>query len=326
MDKQQILSSITQLSLQNTITKNEVIQAFENGQEKKTNSLTKDMGLSEVLYFIGGFIVFVGIAVLISQNWGSLNSFTKIIATFGFGVASYCVGVLLNKEEKYGAVGYAFHLIAALAIPLGLGVIFDQRGFNTVTPGVQSFIAGILFVMYLASYFVFKKPIFTFFSIAYATWFFFAFTSFLIGTNPYFTDIDFYEYRFLTVGLSYIFLGYYIATTKQKELTGVLYGFGSLFFLGAGLALGGWKPSQNILWEVVYPGLVFIILFLSVYLKSKPFLTFGTIFLMIYILKITGEYFSGTLGWPLSLMICGITLIGIGYYAFTLNKKYLSVH
>jgi len=124
--------------------------------------------------------------------------------------------------------------------------------------------------------------------------------------------------------LSYLFFGYYFSSTKQKDLSGVLYGFGNLFFLGAALALGGWKPSQNIFWEMIFPGLVFAVLLLSVHLKSKPFLTFGTIFLMAYILKITGEYFSGTLGWPVSLMICGIALIGIGYYAFSLNKKYLS--
>ncbi|MGH2611719.1 MAG: hypothetical protein ACRDFB_01560, partial [Rhabdochlamydiaceae bacterium] len=138
-------------------------------------------------------------------------------------------------------------------------------------------------------------------------------------------SVDFYEYRVLFVGLSYLFLGYYLSSTLQRDLAGALYGFGSLFFLGAALSLGGFKPSQNIFWELIFPGLVFVILYLSVHLKSKAFLTFGTLFVMIYILKITGEYFSGTLGWPISLMFCGVALIGVGYYAFSLNKKYLSV-
>ncbi len=326
VNKESILSSITALSSHNLVTKDEVIRAYEGGRKDNTSSLTRDLGLSEVLYFIGGFIVFVGVAVLIWQNWSSLNTFTKILATLVIGVASYFVGVLLHKEEKYGAVSYAFHLIAALVIPLGLGVVFDQAGYNTSGTGTQSLIAGISLTMYISSYFVFKKPIFTFFSIVYTTWFFFAFTNFLIGANPYFADIKFYEYRFLLVGLSYVNLGYYFSSTSQKDLKGTLYSFGVLFFLGAALALGGWKPSQNVVWEAIYPGLLFGVLFLSVYLKSKSFLTFGTTFLMIYIFKLTAEYFSGTLGWPLSLMICGIALIGIGYYAFNLNKKYLSVH
>lgn len=324
MDKPTLLSAITQLSSQNLLSKNEIVQAFDKGKGQHKNALLKDIGIAEVLYFIGGFIVFIGISVLIFQNWTSLSTITKILATFGFGLVSYFVGVLLNKEEKYGALGFAFHLIAALVLPLGLGVIFDQSGYDATSSGLQSFIAGILVVMYGVSYMIFKKTIFTFFGIVYATWLFFSFTNFLVGGNPLFLDAKFYEYRFFVVGLSYIFTGYYLSMTSQKELTGPLYGFGIFFALGAALALGGWKPSQNIFWELMFPLLVSLVFYLSVQLKSKSFLTFGTIYLMIYILKITGEYFSGTLGWPLSLILSGISLIGIGYYAFTLNKKYIT--
>lgn len=324
MEKQKVLSEITNLASQKLISKDEMMKAYEKALPKGSYGLRRDIGISEVLYFIGGIIVFVGIAVLIMQNWNVLNSFTRLLTTLGFGVAAYLIGVLLNKEEKYGAVGYAFHLIAALVIPMGLAVFIDQMGYQYDTAGAQSLIAGILVGVYLASYFVFKKTIFMFATIVYATWFFFSFTNFLIAPNPYITAYHFYEYRFLFVGLSYLFLGYYFRTTEQKELTGTLYGFGNFFFLGAALALGGWEPEQNIFWEIFFPGLVFAVLLLSVPLKSKSFLTFGTIFLMSYIIKITGEYFSGTLGWPLSLMLCGIALIAIGYYSFTLNKRYIS--
>ena len=63
MDKQELLSSITQLATQDAITKNDVIKAFENGKATKPGTLTREMGVSEVLYFIGGLIVFVSIAV-----------------------------------------------------------------------------------------------------------------------------------------------------------------------------------------------------------------------------------------------------------------------
>lgn len=324
MDKQKVLSSISDLAAKNLLTRDEVLKAFDKGQPKHAGTVRKDIGISEVLYFIGGIIVFSGIAVLIGQNWDALNPFTRLLTTLGFGVIVYSIGVLLNKEETYGGVGYAFHLIAALVLPLGLGVFLDQMGYQPDTADAQSLIAGVLVAMYLASYFVFKKTIFTFFTIAYATWLFFSFTNYLVGPNPYITDYKFYEYRFLFVGLSYLLFGYYFASTQQKALTGALYGFGNLFFLGAALALGGWEPEQNIFWELLFPGLVFAVLLLSVKLKSKSFLTFGTIFLMAYILKITGEYFSGTLGWPLSLMLCGIALIAIGYYSFTINNKYIA--
>lgn len=334
MEKQELLASISIMSAQNLITREEVLGAINNGNlninensnqnEIASSSLSRHLGIAEVLYFIGGFIVFVGIAILINQNWTTLNVFTKIITTLGFGVISYLIGILLNKEEKYGLIGNAFHLIAGLVIPLGLSVTFNLAGFDSSDAGTQSLISIILFLMYLVSYIIFKKPIFTFFAIAYATWLFISFTQLLVGSNPQFMILKFNEYRMLLVGLSYLSLGYYFSSTVQRELSGTLYAFGNIFFLGAALTLGGWKPSQNIIWEIIFPGLVFGVLMLSVHLKSKAFLTFGTIFLMIYILKITGEYFSGTVGWPISLMFCGVALIGIGYYAFTLNKKYIT--
>jgi len=49
----------------------------------------------------------------------------------------------------------------------------------------------------------------------------------------------------------------------------------------------------------------------------------GTIFLMAYILKITSEYFSTGLGWPIALVIAGLAMIGVGFMSFSIKKKYL---
>jgi hypothetical protein len=65
------------------------------------------------------------------------------------------------------------------------------------------------------------------------------------------------------------------------------------------------------------------VILLSIWLKSKSFLVFGALFLMIYILKITSEYFTNSLGWPLALVLAGLLLIGIGALSVWLNKRYL---
>jgi len=44
---------------------------------------------------------------------------------------------------------------------------------------------------------------------------------------------------------------------------------------------------------------------------------------MIYIMKITSEYFSHAMGWPLALVLAGLILIGIGHYTYNLGKKYV---
>jgi hypothetical protein len=119
-------------------------------------------------------------------------------------------------------------------------------------------------------------------------------------------------------------LAFAFADTPRRALSDLLYSFGSLAFLGAALSLGGWKPSQNAFWELVFPGLVFVVLYASVHLKSRPLLAVGSLFLASYLVKITNEYFKDSLGWPLALVISGLALMGVGYLTLRLKRRYLN--
>ncbi len=323
--KEEVLQYIKTLAEQQVISKDELVSAYDEGRGIKTDRvLTKKLGIAEILYYIGGGIVFLGIAILLAQNWSTLGFGTKVLATLVAGIAAYFVGLLFSREEKTETVGSAFYLISALVMPIGLYVVFDNAGFDASSSGSQSLISGILLGTYLLSYFVFRKNIFTLFSILFGTWFFFSFTSFLVSGGPR-LDWKFYEYRALVAGIAYILFGYAFSKNERAPLSRFLYNFGILGFLGAALALGGWEPRQNVFWELIFPGLVFGTLFLSIHIKSGAFLTWGTLFLMAYILKITSEYFSSGLGWPLALVIAGLAMIGAGYMSISLKKKYLSV-
>lgn len=323
MTKQEVLSSISVLALKNEISKEELIAALEaSGNTKRNTEFTKKIGITEILYYIGGAIVFLGISILIFQNWSTLSFPIKIISTLGSGIAAYFVGLLFSRDTRTISVSPAFYLISSLVTPIGLYVVFNNAGFDLGSASIQTLVSGILLVWFVTSYAVLKRYIFIIFSIAYGTWFFFSMTGMIAGTNPSIATLDFMEYRVLITGLVYLLLGHYFSQDVRRVLSGALYGFGILFFLGASLALGGWQPNQNGIWELLFPGLDFAALFLSVYLKSKAFLTFGTLFLMVYILKITSEYFSSGLGWPLTLVITGFLLIGVGFISLSLKKKY----
>jgi len=323
--KEEILQYVKTLAEQKIITKDELDLAYDSGSGIKEDIvLTKRLGISEILYYIGGAIVFLGIAILLAQNWSTLGFGTKVLATLGAGVATYFVGVLFSRDERTETAGSAFYLISALVIPMGLYVVFDNAGFDAGSYGSQSLISGILFGMYLMSYVVFRKNVFTLFSILFGTWLFFSLTSFMIGSGAYFDSWKFYEYRILAVGITYMLIGYAFSKNERVPLSNFLYGFGIFGFLSSALSLGGWEPNQNVFWELIYPGLIFGALFLSVHIRSKSFLTWGTLFLMAYILKITSEYFSSGLGWPLALVIAGLSMIGVGYMSLSLKRKYLA--
>ncbi|MFH1903772.1 MAG: hypothetical protein ABIK20_06980 [Candidatus Omnitrophota bacterium] len=325
MDKKELLSQVQNLAAQRLLTKDEVTAAFDAG-EKDSGAEVKAIhqkGISHILYYVGGAIVFLGISVLVGQHWSVLSNITKILCTLGSGVAAYIAAVFLSRDERLEIVSGAFYFISVLVMPLGFYVTFRAAGLDVGSYGIQSVVSAILLVTFILSYLAARKTVFTIFNIIFGTWLFFSFASFLVGGNPSF-NWQFPVYLVLCAGLVYILLGYYFTGTPHRALTNTLYGFGVFGFLGAALALGNWNPHQNIFWELVFPGLVFGVMFLSVYLKSATFLTFGSLYLMGYILKITSEYFAHSLGWPLALVLTGFGLIAIGYLHFNLKKKYLS--
>ena len=162
------------------------------------------------------------------------------------------------------------------------------------------------------------------FSLIFGTWLFFSITSLLVGNGSYFDTWQFYQYRFIVAGASYLLLGYSFSKNIFSSLSNFLYGFGVFILLCSALILGGWSPEQNIFWELVYPFIIFGVLYASVVIRNNSFLLWGSIFLMIYILKITSEYFSGGLGWPTSLVISGLAMIGVGYMSLNIKNKYLN--
>ena len=324
MDKEELLRHVRHLAAQQLVTRDEVTTAFDAGVGGDMDiEATPQAGITRILYYVGGAVVFLGISVLVHQHWSALNNATKIVSTLGSGVAAYIAATLLMRDERLDAVATALYFLSALVTPLGLHVTFYVAGFDMGSHAVQSVVSGILLVTFLLAYFLYRKTVFTLFNIIFGTWLFFSITNLLIGSNPYF-GWQFFAYRVLCTGLVYALLGYYVTQTAHRALTGVLYCFGVLLFLGAAMALGDWKPHQNWFWELSFPGWVFGVMFLSVYVKSKAFLTFGSLYLMAYILKITSEYFTQSLGWPLALVLTGFGLIASGYLYFNLKQKYLS--
>jgi len=325
--KEEALEYIRSLGQEGSVSRTEVVAAYDSGAGVSSpvpvDALHKKTSMAELLYYIGGGIVVIGIAIFLGQNWEMLSFPTKVLATLGSGVAAYVVGVLFSRRESTEKVGAAFHLIGALVLPVGLWVVFENSGLNDNGSGIQTWMSAILFVVYLASYVLMRKTVLALFSVLFGTWLFFSVTSLMMGANAYANDFEFLEYRVLVAGITYMLLGYSFSKSSLAPLKGFLFGFGILGFLGAALVLGGWTPNQNVFWELIFPLLAFGTLFLGVHLRTTSFLTFGTLFLMAYIIKITSEYFSDSLGWPLALVIAGLGMIAVGFLSFKLRSKYM---
>lgn len=326
MQKRELLAAIKEFASQGQVTKSEVIQAYDQGSgTPPSEALSHRLSVSRILYYLGGAIVFIGIAVLLWQNWEVLPDPAKIMVTLGSAIAAFIVGVLFDRYKTTEEVAQAFYFISGLLAPIGLTITLDLAGIDIGTPGMQSVISGTLALVYILSAVYMPRAVFTLFAVLFSTWLYYAFATFLFeGQQGLLTIEEFYEYLTLVAGLSYISFGYFFAQRERDALTGWLYGFGVLGVLGAAFALGGYRPEQNVFWEFFFPFLVFAVIFSSIYLKSRAFLVFGSLFFVGYVLKITVEYFENSLNWPIVLVLVGFLLIGSGYVAFYLNKKYLS--
>ncbi len=325
MDKQQLLAELKQLTFSGAISREEVLAVLPGDSLTQPDALKQHITLSEIMYYIGGGIVFLGICVLAYQNWDNFSSFIRIFVTLGSFIEAYVVGTLLYRYENLKKISQAFFLIAGCLAPLALNVVFKESGMDTSADSLQVLIYLISTSVFLGSLWFFRQTILLFFGIIFATALFHFLVNLLTGQNLTYQDSEkVLQYTFLVEGLAWMLIGYYLKNSLFKAITGTLYGFGVLAFLGSAMALGGWSPNQNAFWELVYPLLVFGVIFLSVYVKSKSFLVFGSLFLIGYILKLTGEYFSSGLGWPLALVLAGLAIMGVGYWAVKLNKQYFA--
>lgn len=329
MNKDRVLEELATLLKSGELTEHEIMQAIGTMPTEPTPSSTVDLSqltskLSAVLYYIGGGIVFFGFVFLIAQEWDHFGSSMKVFVTLGTGIAAFVVGVLFSQQERLGAAGPAFFLISALLLPVGLAVAYDEAGISVDRLTVQLQIGGVLFAAYMGAYTVIRKNVLLVFAFIFGTWLFFAFTDYMVLEAPTIDDWRFVNYRILLAGIAYMLLGYSFVGTDRESLTSWLYMFGAFGFLGAGFALGGWKPSQSVFWEAIYPGLVFGVLFLSTYIKSRVLLIFGSLALGAFLTKITAEYFSDSLGWAFSLVLVGFMLMGVAFLAIRVNRSYVS--
>ncbi len=271
--------------------------------------------ITGMLYVFGAAVTIIGLIIFIAQIWDDLGSSAHILITLGLGLLITALGSVLLKQKPTDNIGPIFHFIGGMLIPGGALVTLDElsTGINSIWPVAITF--GIIFAFYLMLNSVHKHPVLTFFTIANGTTFLYL----LIGAIEDFRNEDIYLYLTMLIGASYLLLTQSFKASWNKRLLGILYFFGVLGILGAGFI----EVLDSGAWELLYFILVFTCLYLSVYMKSRIILVLSTIFLIIHVSYITGEYFANSLGWPISLILLGFVIIGLGYGSVSINKKYL---
>ncbi|RDI44544.1 hypothetical protein [Aquicella lusitana] len=293
-----------------------------NNPASKDAASSKNVAILRIFNYLGGALVFFGIAFFVSVNWYALNDFIRIFATLGAALAAYLVAVLFHLA-RYEAASTAFFLITGLTLPIGIYVTFKITGMPP-SHLLSAIISGLSFCLFLFTYFFLPRTLLLLLSIVFASAFFNDLLYFLVEkSNFIFSDLM--EYELIVLGLSYMLLGYYLDRDNRHPLTGLLYFFGSLFILSGSYTLGGFFfYEQGLLaWRILTPILIFSSFLFSVALQSKALLYVGALFTVIYIIDLStwfARIFS-SFSWPLILIFLGFAFMLIGYLVF-----YLHIH
>ncbi|MFH1714084.1 MAG: DUF2157 domain-containing protein [Candidatus Nealsonbacteria bacterium] len=313
--KERVMADLEKLISNNFIKKEEVLSLLG---EKKEPEVEKEGSrkVVDTLYFIGGIIIILGLGVFIWQFWSHWTQGIKVIFALGLTSILYGIGYYLNQNyEKLSIFSNISFVLSVLLLPLGIGTFLDLIGASSSTSSGLSINFAVLAIMYFISYLTLKYDVFVVFAILAAAALFVAFTNFLVGDQP---TAVFYEYRILILGIAFLSLGYNFESYK-KHLVNIFYLFGLAFLLGSSFALS----LDSTLWLLLFPLLLAGAFYGSIALNNRLILALATVFTFVEIGRLTAEYFSQSLGWPLALMIAGFVIILVGYLSYEVGRKYI---
>jgi hypothetical protein len=286
------------------------------------NTEEKSSAVLKIFNYIGGALIFFGVAYFIGSNWNNLNNFFKVFVSLGTAVVAYIVGILFQSANKYTA-STAFYLLAGLLLPLGLFITYKVYQIPMPHRYVDLVISLICFIVFLISQLRSPRILFQVLSILYGSYLYFSIIEFLLYGNPVSIE-NLNQYELVALGLSYIFLGYYLNLSTSSILTGPLYMIGALIILTSVYFLGTTNDTRFIFhWRILTLVSITLAFVLAVPLKSKSFLYLGSLFVVIYIVDMSMRFADvfGDLGWSFILVIAGLLLMLMGYLIFTLNRK-----
>lgn len=281
--------------------------------------------LGAALYVVGAIIVCSGLAVLIGQNWSLLDTFSRVLFTFGLGILFLAAGAYLKLSRTLDdLLSETILAVGSVALVIGSGVVTHEFGLPLEESSTLALLAVLLVALNSLLYIVLRSPVVAFTAVAMTVVFIQAFIDALFGRQ---STGDLGQYVLMFNGAWLIALGIFIQQRRVlRVISGAIQVFGAIFFLGTAMLLmmSASTSVSDILWPIIYLGLLGLVVYASITAQRKGLLFTASAFLTIYILYVSAEYFSDAFGWPFSLMLAGISIIAIAFGVRKLSSRYFT--
>lgn len=305
MNRKDALAQIVSLAGTHGLSVDEIAASLAHAPatpSKKGNIIGRMFG------YIGGVLVFSGIAILINLIWDDMNSAQRVVTTFGTGMAAFILGIALVKDGRGAKAATPLFLISGLMQPTGLFVFLDEympQSGDVLLAALLIF--GTLAAQQSAAFYALRRT-----SLLFLTLFFW---NGFIGTAMDWMKWD-GELIGLSVGASILSLSWAIGKTQHRAITPFWYLCG-----GALLLTSWWSLVKGGILELSYLGLNAFLIYFSIVAASRALLFVSVTGLLAYMSYFAWKYFAGVVMWPVLLIIMGLITLGISSYAVKLGQK-----
>ena len=303
--RDQAIEYIAQLIEQFQISPSEI-----NAAGKSKSIDLKSALLPSVLSYLGGIFILCGIGVFIAMQWDDMNSFARIIITLGTGIAALIIGGLCHKDSRYHKAVAPLLVIAAGLQLTGILVTMSELWPHSNDSELAFLIAsGVMFLVQVLLFTAIRRTslVFLMMSLGFA-WF---------GTFANRIGMD-GDWVAAATGLSIGLITYHIQGTAHRILCPFWYFTASALALYASFSLFSHTP-----FEILYLGICAATIYLSTYVRSTALLFNSTLALIGYLGYFSGEHFANAIGWPITLILMGLAMMGIGSTAWKIRNKYI---
>jgi hypothetical protein len=293
------------------------------------NNDDEEASTSKLLIFMGGILIFCGIAFFLSHNWDLLAGVVRVFVTLGVAILSFVVGCSLSRNDQNLPASMVFFILSSILFPTGLATTLNFFGLMGNQELANVVISGICVLIFLPAAIHYQRTILLLISIIFGSLLMVATASFVADQ---FYGISYREYTLehceaVAVGLYYVLIGYIFSRLRNNILVGFLYCFGSFFILVGSCGLAGlglmFPEHAYFFWQIATPILIVLCILLAYPMRSRSMVTLGMGFLIYYLLCVEEQYahLFGRIGWPLILMGAGLGLIVLGYAVASLQKN-----
>lgn len=327
--KQETLDVIRGIIASSSLTKEEVLQAlnitsgpvdsFHNTPQVASFEQSRHFNFTKILYFLGGLLVLLGITTFVGMFWDTLGFLGQVIVTLGAGVIAYVVSILLRDYSSATMISKLSLFFSAILMPAGIVVILNEAKVSDWLVASWWVFAGF-FILYLLSSFVIKYDIAHFLVVFSGSGIYFTTISILIRANKTILQImpDLYAYSVIVISIVYLVLAQRLFPIGQnRRPLNTLLVFASVCGIFSAI-----HSLDGILWLVIFPFAIALFIYLSVQMNRRLILVLTSLFLISYVIRITGKYFVNTLSWPIALILGGVLIIGIGYASVMIGRKF----